>query len=307
MTKLYLGCLVWLFIVAGGYSLADEKPTAPPAASIAGYTVHTFSSASFQSDNVDTKTSYESGFQWYLSNLYHKNTSPSAITLNDGGSLTTAGALASIGATEVPPFFVGTAFGCGAYMSAEISFDPATLGRPGGYPSFWAIDLSNAINRSEHWAGAGAGYMHFAELDIAEFDWPWASYPLSYGATMHDTYGVYGVTCAGWCHVSKSSVVKAPDKTDFNLYHRVAALWVPATNSSNGYVKFFFDDIQEGDGFSWTQYTNQPPPPTSSTAWTLGVLDRDHLVLVLASGPNTRMRVKSVDVWQGPGACNVKR
>ncbi|MGA8732022.1 MAG: hypothetical protein WB608_24905, partial [Terracidiphilus sp.] len=194
-----------------------------------------------------------------------------------------------------------------AYITGEIAFNPLT-GNAGAMPAFWAMDVEHMVGRVVQWRGQAAGYEHFIELDIFEFDRDQKSLPSAYGGTLHDTYGTYGSTCGkGYCIVSSDwriGTLQAPHQTDFNEFHRIAALWVPATASKKGYVKFYFDDIPLGRGFSWTQYTDQAPPLTPSTPWAFGVIDKSHLVLNLGSGSSS-MRIRSIDVWQGPDACNI--
>jgi hypothetical protein len=167
---------------------------------------------------------------------------------------------------------------------------------------------------SQQWSGQAAGYDHFAEVDELEYLKP-DSYADTYSAAWHDWYGIYSTSPCNtgqYCDVSPSpySNVYAvtPVGTDFTLYHRVAFLWVPATSSTNGYLKFYFDDEPIGTELQWTQFTTQSPPPTANPPinWTMGILDQQHLTLILNGSGNVAMNVRSIDVWQNSAtACNL--
>lgn len=280
----------------------------PAAASAVGYTTHTFGADSnFSTSTVDMGLTYTSGFQWYMYNFFGSSPS-SAITLNLDGSaiITASNGLVSAGKVSGSPYFKGTVFGCGGYLTAEYAFDPNfqfAAGQTHSFPAWWVMSseyLTESGILADQWVGQATGYQHFAELDMFEWDLP---YPYTYGIAMHDWWGIPGTTCTGWCLFNYGGNAANPKKTDYTLYHRYAALWVPATSSTDGYVKWFFDDVLMGT-LSWAQFTGQAPPPSSSTPWRFGVIDQQHMVLIL-SGGNSPMTVRSVDVWQGAGACNL--
>jgi hypothetical protein len=54
----------------------------------------------------------------------------------------------------------------------------------------------------------------------------------------------------------------------------------------------------------WTKFDNQPPPPTNQP-WAFGRLDQEHLVLILGTGPNEPMTIRSVNVWQASDSNNL--
>src|SRR5262249_36182692 len=126
-----------------------------------------------------------------------------------------------------------------------------------------------------------------------------------FGGAIHDWFGVFsdGYNVVTLPH---SVVVrKVPLKTDFTQYHRYGFLWVPATASKNGYAEHYFDDQKIGWAVAWSQYTNQAPPPRPP--WTFGVIDNNHLVLILGTGIGEPMTVKSVNVWQASDINNMKQ
>ena len=41
------------------------------------------------------------------------------------------------------------------------------------------------------------------------------------------------------------------------------------------------------------------------TPWTFGILDQQHVVLILGTGPGEPMTIESVNVWQASAANNL--
>jgi len=162
-----------------------------------------------------------------------------------------------------------------------------------------------------HWVGQAPNYRHGVEADFMEYD-------LSgevkkgilncYGGCMHEAYGIWSEKKA-WSYVAKGgpqwhdSIRVMPADTKLNQYHRYGFLWVPATAKRQGYAKYFFDGKEIGAGWSWDEFTDQPPPPAAR--WLYSIIDKHHRILILGTGPNQPMAVKSVDVWQKRGDDNL--
>ena len=286
----------------------------PAAASAVGYTTLALSTESnFSNSTVDVSGTYAHGFQWYLWNFFGNPVTSASIAINADSSITLSppaifnGAIVSAAQIGGAPGYVGTAFGCGAYITAEISFVPVGT-FSAGWPSLWTMSIEHLAGLSgQHWTGQASGYDHFAEADIMEFDR--GAPHTTYGSTLHEYWGIINSTCpvpAGlYCEITSPftpGTVTPPAGVNFNQYHRYAMLWVPATGSTNGFMTFYFDDMPIGPTFSWAQFTNQSPPPVAP--WIYGVFDTQHLPVLIGSNSGS-MNVKSVDVWQGPGACNL--
>ncbi len=178
---------------------------------------------------------------------------------------------------------------------------------------------------------APAGFQHFIEDDFFEFDIGWAS-SIAYGTAIHDWYGIYSSTCQegyragspGFCDVTNNGVgttynnfvsTKRNKATiDWIQWHTVGQLWVPGSpqNRTPGYVRNFIDGQRaysyDGTG-KFTPYSKagwvdlaSPPfidPLNSATAFS--VLDSDHLMIILGTGPGQPFTVGYVKVWQIPG------
>ena len=293
--------------------------TPPPQALNVGYILNTFSST-FSKYTVDKNSTGKSGFLWYTWNIFGSKTNQSKIELNSNDSVTLLGdttgpngELTTASSSRDPEGFVGKAFGGGAYIEAEIKFDPnSTLDPNGcGWPSFWSLPIESSILEKNQWAGQTIGYIHSVEADFLEYMPSTRMSTLAgYGTALHDWYGIPNITCSkGLCQASmttKNSLRIVPLNTDFNEYHRYGFLWVKATSNQKGYAKFYFDDEQVGPTQEWDQFNNQPPPPNDQS-WAFSIIDKMHLILILGTGPSRPMTIKTVNVWQKDSSQNLSR
>jgi hypothetical protein len=291
---------------------------APAQAAAVGYKTETFvTSAGFTRQTVDMGLTQASGFKWYMCNLYGTVPKSSTTTLNADGSVTLAAfannancGMASITQIKTTPYFRGTAFGGGAYMEATLSFNPATINTATGWPAWWTMAVEHLNgDHGDQWVGQTAGYEHFAEPDIFEANLgPYGAAANTYNGAMEDWYGLWAKTCSTFCVVYSNwndSVKTVPVGTNFTQYHRYGLLWVPATAAKQGTLTYYFDGVQVGLVRKYSQYTTQAPVPTTKTPWTFGVVDKDHLVLILGTGASTPMKVQSIQVWQASAANNL--
>jgi hypothetical protein len=215
---------------------------------------------------------------------------------------------------------VGLAFGGGAYFEAILQFDPAKTaqGKPKAWPSFWSLSIEHAAGLSgEQWPGQQTGYVHFIEPDFFEYD-VWSFAPRSYyGGAIHDWYGIFRATCPGkaFCGVTNAGgggtaftnfKIQTTTATDFTKPHKFGLLWVPATPTTKGYAEYYFDGKATADRVTWDIYANQPPPP-GLAPWTFGIVDRQHLVLIISTGINQPLTVASVSVWQSSVNKNLRQ
>jgi hypothetical protein len=303
----------------------STAPTAPPQAAAAGYDVETFSST-FAKADIDLTNSEKSGYQWYLGQFFGgAATSPSDLTWNADGTLDLngAGTSSNAGINTASPSsgsagWVGLAFGGGAYFEATFKFDPANTIEAGGkgWPSWWAMAIEHLAGLpSEQWPGQATGYDHFIETDFFEYD-VWSFSPhYEYGGAMHDWYGIYEKTCSGnYCNVSNAGgggtlfsnfQVETPSTTIFTDDHAFGFLWLPATSTTPGKATYYFDGKATNDVVTWSLYAGTDSPPPGTAPWTFGVVDGQHLVLILGTGSGEPMTLRSVSVWQKSAADNL--
>jgi hypothetical protein len=300
---------------SGGSSSSGSD--VPPAAAAVGYKTLTFGPAVTLNGN------------WFPWNFYSQGAQPKgAESQNSDGSLSIAGFTTKDHDTDVGTArqsdtakgWTGTAFGGGAYFEAVLSFTgQGTAPYLNGGPAFWALDVEHASQGPYNvgWPGmpknsSGEVYDDFFEVDFMQFDVSayayqngvgnWYGYPSSVHSTSNPYQGV---------HDSAGSIL-IPNGTDFSQFHKVGCLWVPATPSTQGYLKFYFDDVQTGSPtFYWNYYDPNdastypaPPPVNGSTA--MSGMDWRHMLLILGTGTNQPMTVQSVSVWQASDANNLK-
>jgi hypothetical protein len=313
--------LALIAALTSGATLAGaETASAPPDYVAAlGYTVRTFST-DFTLATVDLANSGKPGFSWYPWNLFEQRANTGAIRLNADGSVTLAGDTTGPNAELMTATqahnndgFVGTAFGGGAYIEATLKFNPDDVARVRfrGWPSFWALSLEglkgSIYQYANQWPGQALGYEQNIETDFFEYlFFPHSGSANAYGASLHLWYGVPRITC--WrelCqHAGTGGKIMTPAETDFTQYHRYGFLWVPATATTLGYARFYFDGNPMGPDQQWAQFAKEPPPPDRKP-WAFGVIDQRHLMLILGTGVGEPMTVKSVDVWQGSAQQNL--
>lgn len=299
-----------LFIGHSPILKAADVPT--PCAAV-GYMTKTFATVSnFSTKTVDIEQTYRSGYQWYPWNWF-SGSSPKNHLILAGGTISASGEtgpngqLSSAAKTASAPYFVGTAFGGGLCVEFEISYDVHDTKSSQGFPAFWAMAKEHLDTQlSDQWTGQPKGFEHFAEWDILE------AYKIKnpgFLSSWMDWYGIYQKTCpnSGYCKVASSFVNTPgaiPDRLDWeHKWHRVTGVWVPATQSKLGSIQTFVDDRPLAPPYTWKQFSNQGSPPTKSTPWTFGIIDQQHLVLLLGSN-DTPIRVRRVRVFQSSSANN---
>jgi hypothetical protein len=288
----------------------------PAAAASAGYRMETFvTNSNFTRNTVDMGLTKASGFQWYFFNFFYLTPSSSLAQLNTNGSITIHALPNNYGnyiasATQIPtaPYFRGTAFGGGGYFEATLSYNQSQVNMANGWPAWWTMAIEHLAGLSSaQWPGQATGYDHFIEPDIFEADTGSAA---SYGGAIHDWWGAWGVQpCPQYCNIfpAWSTVQRiTPTGTNPMQMHRYGLLWVPATATTPGSYTYYFDGVQIGKKVTFTKYTNQPPVPTATTPWTYGIVDKQHLVLILSVGSTSPMTVQNVQVWQASTANNLK-
>lgn len=284
----------------------------------AGFTANTFkANANFSTATVDTGATYASGYQWYPWNFFGDAPDTTGVSVGAGTLTLTADGtnennVVSAAQINTAPYFVGTAFGGGGYFETVITFNPNGMANAQIWPAVWAMSLEHLFQQSpaggnfEQWIGQTAGYVHFFEVDTFEFD---RGNTTQYGSTLHDWYGIFQTTCSpsNYCATSSSfgaGTVTPPVGTDFTMPHKIGWKWIAATSTTSGSHSFYFDDVLVAGPFTYTQFTQQSPPPTGQP-WLFGVGDIQHLVMILGGGLNA-FNILRVNVWQATTVNNMK-
>ena len=276
---------------------------------------------------IDINNTQLPGFNWYVQYPFGAEvTPPTDINVTNGvltlspqpGDGSANGWLATAVRVEPtasnPEGYNGCSFGGGFYVEAEISFDPTNVGEGVGYPAFWAESLEHIINAGQQWPGQAAGYSHFVEDDIFEYDTYSGWGANTFGGTVIDWYGIYNVTCSGYCKVwnfplaplgtFQNAIVYLDPSIVWTQFHRIGQLYTPGT-LSNGYagsLQWYFDGVSIPDFVTWVdngasyQAGLISPPPTGNFAFS--IIDQQSLVLSLKAGTTSPLKVKYVRVWQ---------
>ena len=225
------------------------------------------------------------------------------VTQNGDGTVTIAGGGNGYNAQIISAApggtgsYSGTVFANGGYFESTFSFEGTPV-TEGGWPAWWANDIENQINAqtgngASQWPGQPSGYVNSIETDFVEF----LAGPGAYGFAMHDWYG-FQASIQDVATVESGSPTSLPPGTDTSKPHKYGFLWVPATDTTQGYAEWYFDRTRVGNRMTWNRYdpSNGPPPQSGSTAWS--VLDARHLYLIHGTGPTNPQTVYAVEVWQ---------
>ncbi len=266
---------------------------APAPAAAVGYNTRTFG------PNLTI------GTNWFKSNVYGSDPNGQNVTQSGNGVILAGGSntyndhlgtARMTGATT----WQGTAFGGGAYMEATLSFSGTLVGwtQPQvGWPSWWANAMEAYDGSPMQWPGQVTGYKNSVEPDFMEF--MQAGNSTVYSSGLHNWYGTNGSDVAtNWANTS------FPAGLNGSQSHKYGALWVPATSTTQGYMKYYLDGVLQRTQV-WNKYsTATPPPPVIGTS-AFSILDNLHLRLILGTHPNNPMTVTSVEVWQASAANNL--
>jgi hypothetical protein len=306
-------------VISAGTFVASSVP---PQAAAVGYNTQTFYSSMAAAD-FDLAEAYTTGKKWYLGN-FQGSTPPPSATVTFGQNYAVVGGnnatsiICTAGASGAPGtgLWVGTAFGGGAYFEAEFAFDPAQTaanngsvgGGYGSWPAFWSDTLEQFLTMTpvvDQWPGQATGYESYVEPDFFEYQSGGAIGSVEqFGSSIHQGYGIWNSTCPpGYCVITASENGTAPTGTRWTEYHRLGALWVPATVSTSGYMSFYLDGVLYNT-VTWTKFVAQAPPPTAQP-WAYGVMDLRHLVVMFDTGPNQPFSVRYMGVWQANGSGNL--
>jgi hypothetical protein len=279
----------------------------PTIAASVGYCLNTFNmSNTFNTGTVDMGMTYKQGFHLYPFNFFGERPTVANVRLNSDGSATVGQGpntfnanLASAGVISASPGWVGSAFGGGAYISGTVKFAPQNVSS-GGFPAFWATDLGGNLHTTQ-WPGQATGYAHFIETDIMEMYDGQFSGPLDrYQSTAIDWYGIPGENETNYATYVDPTVAES----EFSSYNTYAMLWVPATATTDGYIKYYFNGTLEYTQ-NYTKLTNSDkPPPSVSTPWAFGIIDQDHLVIEMGSNNTTPITLDNIQVWQAQTTSN---
>lgn len=212
-----------------------------------------------------------------------------------GGGTTGNNQIASV-AKIVNGQWTGTAFSGGAYFEAEVAFDPSLINKIDGWPSFWAMSVEHlAVLPEQYWPGQISTYEHYGEIDFLEYVTAAVEGQNTYGGNVHDWYGEWQTRTDE--SLPYAEVVRTvPADTDWTQFQKIGCLWVPATATTKGSLRWYFNDVQVGGVAEWDLFDpNSEPPPGAAR---FGIIDHHRMALILGLGSGQTMNVRRVLVWQ---------
>jgi hypothetical protein len=303
---------------AASAGAGGEVSDAPPAAQQAGYLTRTYG----PTPRIVTADNRTAGIAALFPWGFVGQEWGGSARQNDDGSIsilghngTTNAQLASATSDSVPGHFKGAAFGGGGYFEAVLQFDGwrgqsgNRANQEGGWPAFWGMAVEHlGATGEDQVPGKPAGYENFIEMDFMEYNIEGLEKnDHVYSGSLINWYGRWGESCDGqFCTIHNpysSKIRQLPDGVDFSEYHAFAALWVPATDTSRGSISWYFDGVQIGKSVAWSRLTDLASMPPER----FGIGDRQHLAIMLGTGTQYPMTVRSVSVWQRSAADNIYR
>jgi len=191
--------------------------------------------------------------------------------------------------------FAGVAFNGGGYFEIVMSIanpirgwcDPSKDPTCKGWPAWWGNGIHGAFSDVPEISNG-----QNIEYDAAEF--LLASNRAYSAGLIHWHAGqTYTEQNAGY----GTSNVTLPAANKFAAKHKYGWLWVPATATTKGYIKNYFDDALVGNTYTWDRYGGGSEPNGSGCSFG-SIIDIQHHRLMLGTGPENPMTVYSVTVWQ---------
>lgn len=311
--------VAWLINFLVGLLLATPAASAvkgvPRAAAAAGYYQNTFSTEAFSSSAFNVGSDVSSGFSWYGWSFFKGDliSGASNVMINSDKSITIgATSIATAVRSKDRPLFKGIAFGGGGYFEAEIKFNHLGARGQDQWPAWWAMSIEHLAQMPPpygRWSGRGGAYEHFGEIDFFEYNLGFGRKVDEYGATVHDWFGEFNVTCPKYCRISTGyheATIKVPLGTDWGSYHRYAGLWVPATQGRPGRITFYFDGAPMRS-FYWDAMVDNLSPEgllSGRARQAFAVNDSQHFALILGGSAEAPITVRSVNVWQSSTSKN---
>jgi len=189
---------------------------------------------------------------------------------------------------------VGCAFGGGGYFEIDWEFSgPWPVDMTNGWPAWWATSIE-----TEDFGHSSPGNQG-VEYDACE----------QFG----DNTGAYNAGIIIWgngqmlfsnsgnsCQyggTGQNGDAHYPSGVDMRSRHKMAWLWVPATATTKGYIKNYFDDKQVGQTYTWNQYAGGTVPNGPGED-TFSIQDVVHQRLWIGGGSVSQITVHTVKVWQ---------
>ena len=273
---------------------------------------------------IDWNNTLQPGFNWYLSRPYGwAPTLPSELSFcpncrGAGQGVLTINPVINKGAWNIATAavtadggVVGQTWGPGRgwYFEAGFMFDDA-LARAHGSPAIWMEPIDHMTGRDQ-WEGQPAGYEHFSEIDLFEYQFYKVLGNGSFGSARHDWYGAAApYSDAGY--LGYMAIVPYPAPVWASTWHKISALYVPGCDNGacTGSIQIWFDNVpyQYTNGlgtvvpFTWVGKGIGSPPiakgPHNAAAFSQ--IDHDQYAIVLGTSVGDPLQIGYIKMWVPP-------
>jgi hypothetical protein len=196
----------------------------------------------------------------------------------------------------------------GTAWSNTATYAIDTIVNAGGY--YWISKTDGNVGHNPqtdttHWEK----YSQWVEVDFMEYDVKEYWYQNGIGNWTNFPGGKFGAGQTYYGSPGSLGSVPVAVGTDFSKPHRYGCLWVPATPTTQGYLKFYFDGVQTASPtFYWNYWdpaNPNVPAPSSANHSAMSIIDQRHMALILGTGTEQPMTVYAVSVWQASTANNI--
>ena len=204
--------------------------------------------------------------------------------------------------------FRGVAFGGGGYFEVDMAISgtitgwcvPNTEGGPAsctGWPAWWCSNAYGTYSALPNTMPDAQGI----EYDAAEF-LDASSRNFSAGIILWSGDG----RLLNNSQVGQGNGFSGPVGFNFAARHKYAWLWVPATNTTQGYIKNYMDGVQFGLTYTWNKYVEGRNWQQSADNDPWAVMDKSIQKLMIGCGTNNNITVYTVTVWQANDSGNFR-
>ena len=204
--------------------------------------------------------------------------------------------------------FRGVAFGGGGYFEVDMAISgtitgwcvPNTEGGDPsctGWPAWWCSNAYGNYSALPNTMPDAQGI----EYDAAEF-LDASSRNFSAGIILWSGDG----RLLNNSQVGQGNGFSGPVGFNFAARHKYAWLWVPATNTTQGYIKNYMDGVQFGLTYTWNKYVEGRNWQQSADNDPWAVMDKSIQKLMIGCGTNNNITVYTVTVWQANDSGNFR-
>lgn len=196
----------------------------------------------------------------------------------------------------------GVAFKGGGYYEMTLSFTgDASNQEADGWPAYWTNAAENKSNYSFNFLSQ---FPNDEQLECDAAEWGKGGSNI-YGAGMINWNTPSGTQSNLDTNGPGSGNITVPPGTNFAQRHRYGFLHVPATSTTNGYIRNYFDGNpvnitgNNPTGYTWSQHTGPGSP-------TLSIMDLQHQIFIFGSGNLNPITVYAFEAWQANDSQNLR-